>query len=233
MRSDYMRFDDLFYCDERKIDSLYVQLTDNITEKTIQKGRGGKASLNSKVSDIIAKVLNFDLNFEAYTNREETIKKIATCNDKFIDILEAISEKEYKDVFYLIEKYMANKNHIYAIGEIRIFDRYVYYEGRGYERKLPKSVKFPLPIKEEYIMISHNLYTAYPSCEDCVESCGKDYLDTKCKRVIMIMDRKNIVSEFMLAHNFCTKYRFLGQVIKHKDNYFLIPFVVWGACVLL
>lgn len=256
MREHFLGFDDIYYIDEDSINSIYSQLTDNIESISIEKGKSANVSfLTSAVSFLLklfGKELNIDTSAAVNFSKAETITRTKTLTEKFHDILKVIDEKEYKDIFTLIDQYMASKTSIIAIGKgdfiaLNLHDKEKHAEIRD--------VKFPMKIDNiDFLLFSGKVERESNYGElfnklnpefhlkaekgiplsAIVFPSESDITDTVySKKAYIIMDSKKQKDKFSMYYTADRTFYFFGEVIQFWGNYFIYPFALWGRAVIL
>lgn len=225
-------FEDLYYIEGSKIESLYTQLNDNVTSIVIEKRNNLKLNFTTQLHDMLLKLFNLNFSTETEHSGTETRTYNISLEDKFLKVIKSINEKEYKDVFYLIEKHMKNNNQIFAIGKARFTHK---FEGDKL-KSLIKHTNFPVKLsKNNSVLITHNSLYSYPSLEKpeiiIPMYCGD--LPQNCQKVYMIIDDKLIEDKFCFDYTCNTDHHFIGKIVRYENNYFLIPYAIWGHIEIL
>lgn len=256
MGGQFLRFNDIYYLDENSISSIYSQLTDNIESSSIEKGKSANTSLSVSVASFLLKLFGKDISIDAGVDvgfsKAETITRTKTLTDKFHDILKVIDENEYKDIFFLIDKYMNHESSIVAIGK----GEFVALNLQNKEKCAEiRDVKFPIEINNlDFLLFSgiieeesnyrelfnrlnpdfhlrseegiHFSEIVFPNKEDITETIYS-------KKVYIIMDSKKPKNKFAMCYTADRTFYFFGKVIEFEGNYFIFPYALWGRAVIL
>lgn len=217
----------LVYIVPEVIESIYTQLTENSAQITIEKDKNTSGILTPKLSDFF-KIFSLNYSSETKYSKREISSHDVTLEEKFIKVLEAIGEKEYKDIFYIIEKHMIDSKQIYVIGKGR-FD-HIYFEHNIGE--ISFDVKSLLINYNEKTVIygTNNKMHSYSSDIDINEcyipSCKK--MPKDCKKVYMVIDNKYYTLNYPISCVSIIDKYFLGTITCFDNNYILTPYAVWG-----
>lgn len=225
------RFRDLFYINPDKMENLYIQLTEGAEKTTLEEVSRKQTTISLKINEILLKLFNIEYSSEKEDIKKEKKQYGASLQRKFKDVISAIHEKEYKDVFYIIEKYMEHDEYIFAIGKARFTNIYT----PKYDDNVLSKIEFPIKIKKHsIILLTHNSDFLYPSYEKpTICFLRNAEVSSQCKKVYMILEDKYITDEFGFRHTCITDHHFLGKIVCYKNNYFLIPYAVWGEKSIL
>lgn len=107
--------------DVKRIESIYSQLTGNIDSYSIQSKNEIDTDFSAKASYEILRLFGTELAGELNIGKgKSTISSISykrEIEDKFLEVIDRINEKNYKDIFCLIEKYMKKADRIITVGK--------------------------------------------------------------------------------------------------------------------
>ena len=252
----HKKFNHIYYMDDQQINSLYSQLTSNISSKTVENETAGEITVNVPlpILPFLKKLFHNSISMEAKTDAsrhtEYTVEKDVT--SRFHDVLEAIHEKNYKDIDYLIDHYMKDTNHIFVIGkgtfgpieqdsnlfptmrnvfndvDLSIFnDTIVFFHGE-------------IDQKSNYSELWHRLNKPLDTgrggnkYQKTIEPREEDITPhTFRRRVFLVCEKPHLVDSWGFRLTFSRSFRFLGMITKKKDIYYLIPYAVWGCNLIL
>lgn len=251
-----MRFNDIciYYFDEDLINNLYYQLPNSLESSSVEKEKNLNISLSAVLKSFLLKLIGngIDINSETTLGilKRETVTRQKVSVNKLIDILEAIDEKEFKDIYYLIDKYLQNDGSIFAVGK----GEFENLQTRG-NRVVPEidGVNFPFDLGElDFLLFScqyekesnyRELFsqlnqhlkgrTSYNYSEIVFPDEADVTTPIYSKRVFVILEPSKMVSKFGLFHTANKTFYFLGEITKAKSDYFVTPFALWGDCVIL
>lgn len=249
-----MRFNDIYYFDEDKINNFYYQLPNSIENSSVEKGKNLSISLSAVLKSFLLKLIGNEMDFNADTtlgtSKRETVTHKKTSVNKLADILKAVDEKEFKDIYYLIDKYLQNDGSILAVGKGE-FEPLLIKENRVAPEI--NGVKFPIDLGELDFLLFSCKYEKESNYRELLSQLNQhlkgrtnnnyseiifpDENDVTApiysKRIFVILEPSKMVDRFGLFYTANKTFYFLGRIIKAKSDYFIIPLALWGDCVVL
>lgn len=253
-----LSFNHIFYINESQINNLYSQLTSNVSSKTIENNVtfGGDVKFSIPILSFLKSLFLGDTSAEA---KADVSRKTSTTIEKdlagrFNDVLKTINEKDYKDIDYLIDKYMNNEDRIFVIGKGDF--QCLRGELPSYVKKgnIFKNVDRQMTEDTGKIVLFNGTIEHESNYSELFEELnpGEETTDGRrvfknlktpndkevtprlySRRVFMLCDKQFTVDEFGLKLNFASTYRYLGMLLKDDDVFYLIPYAVWGCDLIL
>lgn len=249
-------YKDIYYLNDEKISSMYSQLTGNIERSSTQREQKTDISFTTKASNVILKLLGTELATEVEIGRNSTTTEVIVrkreLNDKFLEVIETINEEEYKDIFYLTEKYLKEGKRITAIGKGAFF---ILPSSNDTAPKELINVKFPVVhSSDNLILFSGKVISGNPDfgqfkksdidpddiaaiqLRNAIYSENANNIDVNSiysSRAFIILDPETIRDPWGLYHTYDKTLYFLGDVLEFEGNYFINPYALWGECVIL
>lgn len=252
-----MIFTDIYYFDEEKISSLYHQLPNSREGSSTEVSKHIDTSLSSTFKSILLKLAGVDIDIDSEVSvgksKHETITRKTESLDRLFGILKEIGEndeKNFKDIYHLIEKYLQNEENIFSVGK----GEFEFLPLKG--DKVPNAVlgvEFPVELdnldcllfsckyekESNYAELFHKLNkhlrgkSSYYFSEIIVPNEADVTPPIYSKRVFMIIEPSKIVDSFGLRHTYNRTFYFLGRITRTGNNYFIFPYALWGDCVIL
>ena len=252
-----MKFNDLYYFDEEKINSLYYQLSNSYDAISTEKGKNIDVSFSPTFKSILFKLAGLKMDMAAEgavgKSKHETVAWKPKPLDKLYDVLKEIGEedeKNFKDIYYLIEKYLQNSENILSVGKGEF--SFLHLDGDKMPAEV-SGVEFPMQLdkndcllfsceyekESNYDELFHQLNqhlkgkTSFYSSEIVFHAEADITAPAYSKRVFVILQSSKICDLQGLQYTANKSFYFLGRIIRTGNNYFIIPYALWGECIIL